>query len=93
MTLAVSAAYSYGDENPQLLSVAEGQGRVRLDQAGLALAAGLADGKGESRQQRSVVFRDGPEGEQGGIGVLRRGDLSAVFKLSLIHISEPTRPY
>ena len=82
MTLAVSAAYAYGDENPQLLSVAEGQGRVRLDQAGLALAAGLADGKGESRQQRSVVFRDGPEGEQGGIGVLRHGDLSAVFKFT-----------
>ena len=82
MTLAVSAAYAYGDGNPQLISVAEGQGRVRLDQAGLALAAGLAAGKGQSPQQRSVLLRDGPEGKQGGIGVLRRGDLAAVFKFS-----------
>jgi hypothetical protein len=27
-------------------------------------------------------LRDGPEGKQGGIGVLRRGDLSAVFKFT-----------
>jgi len=82
MTLAVSAAYAYGDESPELLSVAEGQGRVRLDQAGLALASGLANGRAVPRQQRSVVLRDGPEGEQGGIGVLRRGDLAAVFKFT-----------
>ena len=82
MTLAVSAAYAYGDENPQLLSIAEGQGRVRLDQAGLALAVGLASGKGEARQQTSVLLRDGPEGKQGGISVLRRDDLAAVFKFT-----------
>ena len=82
MTLAVSAAYAYGDESPQLLSVAGGQGRVRLDQAGLALAAGVADGRAEARDQRSVLLRDGPEGKQGGIGVLRRGNLSAVFKFT-----------
>jgi hypothetical protein len=82
MTLAVSAAYAYGDKNPQLLSVAEGQGRVRLDQAGLALATGLAAGRAEPREQRSVLLTDGPEGKQGGIGVLRRDNLSAVFKFT-----------
>ena len=82
MTLAVSAAYAYGDKNPQLLSVAEGQSRVRLDQAGLALAAGLAAGRAEPREQRSVLLRDGPDGKQGGIGVLRRDNLSAVFKFT-----------
>ena len=82
MALAVSAAYAYGDKNPQLLSVAEGQGRVRLDQAGLALAAGLAAGRAEPREQRSVLLRDGPDGKQGGIGVLRRDNLSAVFKFT-----------
>ena len=82
MTLAVSAAYAYGDESPQLLSVAEGQGRVRLDQAGLALASGLAEGRAEPRQHRSVLLSDGPEGKQGGIGVLRGGDLAAVFKFT-----------
>jgi hypothetical protein len=82
MTLAVSAAYAYGNQSPQLLSVAEGQGRVRLDQAGLALAAGVADGRAEARDQRSVLLRDGPEGKQGGIGVLRRSNLSAVFKFT-----------
>ena len=82
MTLAVSAAYAYGNQSPQLLSIAEGQGRVRLDQAGLALAAGVADGRAEARDQRSVLLRDGPEGKQGGIGVLRRSSLSAVFKFT-----------
>lgn len=82
MTLAVSAAYAYGDRNPQLLTIAEGQGRVRLDQAGLALASDLARGKGEQRQQTSILLRDGPEGNQGGIGVLRGGDLAAVFKFT-----------
>ena len=82
MALAVSAAYAYGDKNPQLLSVAEGQGRVRLDQAGLALATGLAAGRAEPQEQRSVLLRDGPEGKQGGIGVLRRDNLSAVFKFT-----------
>lgn len=82
MTLAVSAAYAYGDRNPQLLTIAEGQGRVRLDQAGLALASDLAKGKGEQRLQTSVLLRDGSEGNQGGIGVLRGGDLAAVFKFT-----------
>ena len=82
MTLAVSAAYAYGDKNPELLSVAEGQGRVRLDQAGLALATGLAAGRAEPREQRSVLLTDGPEGKQGGVGVLRRDNLSAVFKFT-----------
>lgn len=82
MMLAVSAAYAYGDETPKLLSVAEGQGRVRLDQAGLALAAGLVGDKRESQPARSVLLRDGAEGKQGGIGVLRSGDLAAVFKFT-----------
>ena len=82
MTLAVSTAYWYGDKNAQLLPVAKGQGRVTLDRAGLALAADLAQGQVERRQQSSVVLRDGPDGNQGGIAVLRAGGLAAVFKFT-----------
>ena len=82
MTLAVSAAYAYGDRDPQFLGIAEGQGRVRLDQAGLALAEDIALRRGEPLQQQSVVLRDGPEGNEGGIGVLRGGDLAVVFKFT-----------
>ncbi len=82
MTLAVSTAYWYGDKNAQLLAVAQGQGRVTLDRAGLALATDLAQDQVEPRRQSSVVLRDGPDGNQGGIAVLRAGGLAAVFKFT-----------
>ena len=82
MTLAISTAYWYGDKNAQLVAIAQGQGRVTLDRAGLALAADLAQGQVEPRRQSSVLLRDGAEGTQGGIAVLRAGDLAAVFKFT-----------
>ncbi|MDA8755026.1 heparinase II/III-family protein, partial [Luminiphilus sp.] len=82
MTLAVSTAYWYGDKNAQLLAVAQGQGRVTLDRAGLALATDLAQDQVEPRRQSSVVLRDGPDGNQGGIAVLRAGGLAAVLKFT-----------
>ncbi|MBR9912119.1 MAG: alginate lyase family protein [Gammaproteobacteria bacterium] len=82
LVTAVDLAYHYGDQNPQLLSIAEKQGQVLLDESGLSVALGIQQGKAEPFVKKSVNLRDGPDGKQGSIGVLRYGneDLTLVFK-------------
>ena len=82
LVTAVNIAYYYGGRNPQLLSVAQTQGKVLLDQTGLAVAQDIDSGKAEPFLKHSVNLTDGAEGAQGGIAVLRAGqeDLTAVFK-------------
>ncbi|QFU77774.1 alginate lyase family protein [Halioglobus maricola] len=82
LVTAVNIAYHYGGQNPQLLSVAEAQGQVLLDQAGLSVAMGIAAGKAEPFIKTSVNLSDGPQGQKGGVAVLRAGreDLTVVFK-------------
>ncbi len=82
LVAAVDIAYHYGDRDPRLLSIAERQGSVLLDQAGLSVAIAVRDGKAEPFVKKSVNFSDGPNGKQGGISVLRYGneDLTLVFK-------------
>ena len=45
LVTAVDIAYHYGDKNPQLLSVADKQGEVLLDQSGLSVAMDIRDSK------------------------------------------------
>lgn len=82
LVTAVDIAYHYGDQNPQLLSIAEKQNEVLLDQSGLAVAMGIRDGKTQAFVKNSINLSDGPDGKQGGVGVLRYGneDLTLVFK-------------
>ena len=82
LVTAVDIAYHYGGQNPQLLSVAEKQGQVLLDQAGLSVAIGLRDGKTQTFVKQSINLSDGVEGDEGGVAVLRYGDedLAVVFK-------------
>jgi len=84
LVTAVDIAYHYGRRDPQLLSVAEKQNQVLLDQAGLSVAMDIRDGKAKPFVKKSVRFTDGPEGEQGGVGILRYGseDLTLLFKYS-----------
>ncbi len=79
---AVDIAYHYGGNNPQLLSIAQEQGKVLLDDSGLAVAMGLRDGKATPFEKKSINLSDGPKGKQGGVGILRYGneDLTLVFK-------------
>ncbi len=79
---AVDIAYHYGSMDPQLLSIAEQQNQVLLDQAGLSVAIGVRDGKAQPYVKKSVNYSDGPDGKQGGVGVLRYGneELTLVFK-------------
>jgi len=79
---AVDIAYRYGGKNPQLLSIAQEQGQVLLDDSGLDVALGIRDGLAKPFEKKSINLSDGPKGEQGGVGILRYGneDLTLVFK-------------
>lgn len=77
---AVSIAYKYGGRNPQLLSVAENQGRVSLDEAGFVISEALKEGKKIPFNKESINLSDGPKGNQGGVAVLRKDKLELVFK-------------
>jgi hypothetical protein len=84
LVAAVDIAYHYGGRNPQLLSIAEIQDSVLLDEAGLSVAMGIRDGKAEAFEKSSINLGDGSDGKQGGVSVLRYGneDLTLVFKYS-----------
>ncbi|MGB5553652.1 MAG: alginate lyase family protein, partial [Flavobacteriaceae bacterium] len=79
---SVDIAYHYGGHNPELLSIAEKQDQVLLDDSGLAVALGIRDGKAKPFLKKSINLTDGSDGKQGGVGILRYGDeeLTLVFK-------------
>lgn len=79
---AVDIAYHIGTRNPQLLSVAQKQGQVLLDDAGFSVAVDIRDGNSEPFQKRSINLADGKDGDKGGVAVLRYGEeaLTLVFK-------------
>ncbi|GAB3061944.1 oligoalginate lyase [Stenotrophomonas tumulicola] len=56
-----------------LLSVAEQQGRLLLTPEGLQVAQALADGKAKPFDYRPMLLRDGPDGDRGGLAILRMG--------------------
>ena len=84
LVTAVDIAYHYGDRDPRLLSVAEKQNQVLLDQSGLSVAMDIRDGKAKPFIKQSVSLTDGAKGEQGGLTLLRYGseDLTLLFKYS-----------
>ncbi len=57
--------------NKQLLSIAREQGSVVISEAGLKVAQDI--GLAEPFVHRTLIVRDGPDGNHGGIGVLRNG--------------------
>ncbi|MCC8188790.1 MAG: alginate lyase family protein [Bacteroides sp.] len=57
--------------NKQLLSIAREQGSVVISEAGWKTAQDMA--LAEPFVHRTLIVRDGPDGDQGGIGVLRDG--------------------
>ena len=79
---AVNIAYHAGGRDPRLLDIARKQGRVLLDDSGIAVALAVRNGKTRPFEKRSVNLTDGPDGTQGGVAVLRHGneDLTLVFK-------------
>ncbi|MFB9054948.1 alginate lyase family protein [Formosa undariae] len=80
---ALDIAYYYGDRDPSLLSIAQEQGRVQLDQTGLAVAMDIRDGKAKPFDKKSLLLTDGADGDQGAISILRstkNDDLTLVGK-------------
>ena len=70
---AVNIGYYFGSQDPKLLSIAELQGRVLLDDTGLLVAQGITDNKAQPFTKQSLELRDGPQGDQGAVGILRAG--------------------
>ncbi len=68
---AVDYGYALYGQDPSLLTLAREQGSVTLDAAGLAVATALAAGKATAFHPPSIVFTDGAEGNEGGVGILR----------------------
>ena len=80
LVTAVDISYHFGEQDPGLLSIAEKQGSVLLDDSGLAVALGIKNGKVKPFEKKSINLSDGPDGKQGGVGILRLEDLELVFK-------------
>ena len=82
LVTAVDIAYLVGGRDPRLLSIAEEQGQVLLDDAGFSVAAAIRDGSAQPFEKSSINLTDGPNGQQGGVAVLRQGDedLTLAFK-------------
>ncbi|MEX1381930.1 alginate lyase family protein [Lutibacter sp.] len=76
----VDIGYHFGGNNPELLSIAEMQDEVTLDDAGLAVALGIKEGKAKPFDKKSIELSDGANGDEGAVGILRSGDLELVFK-------------
>ncbi|KJD33734.1 heparinase [Tamlana sedimentorum] len=77
---AVDIAYQFGGKNPELLSIAEKQNKVTLDDAGLSVALGLKAREAKPFEKKSIELSDGPNGKQGAVGILRSNPLEVVFK-------------
>jgi len=77
---AVDIGYHFGGNNPELLSVAKEQGEVTLDDAGLAVALGIKEGKTKPFVKKSIELSDGANGDEGAVGILRSDNLELVHK-------------
>ncbi len=80
LVTAVDIAYHFGGNNAELLSIAKKQDCVLLDDSGLAVALGIKEGKEKLFEKKSINLSDGPNGDQGGVGILRSEGLELVFK-------------
>lgn len=80
LVTAVDISYHFGVQDPGLLTIASEQNKVLLDDSGLAVALGIKNGKAKPFEKKSINLSDGPEGKQGGVGILRNKDIELVFK-------------
>lgn len=69
---AVAIAYAR-TRDARLLDIAKRQGRTVLTSDGLTVAEGLQAGREQPFDFRSLLLRDGPAGERGGLALLRKG--------------------
>jgi len=82
---AVNIAYKNFGKDPMLLSIAEKQGKVIIDDAGFQVARDIALGLSKPFKHKSISYRDGAEGKSGGVTVMRsssqgESELCVLFK-------------
>jgi hypothetical protein len=81
---AVDAIYNLCGRDPQLLSIAEEQGKVQLDYGGYIVAKDIATGKLTAFKKQATAYTDGADGKSGGVAILRGGnerhEISCLFK-------------
>ena len=80
LVTAVDISYYFGTQDSGLLSIAEKQNKVLLDDSGLAVALGIKNGLAKPFDKKSINLSDGPDGTQGGVGILRNKEIELVFK-------------
>src|SRR5690606_213963 len=73
LVYGLDIAYADIEAAPDLLDIAQKQGRVIVSDAGLAVARDVADGKAVPFKYVSQWIRDGEDGREGGVGILRAG--------------------
>jgi len=73
LVYGVDLAYADIKPDADLLDIASKQNRVIISDAGLKVAEDLAKGKAEPFKYKSLWIRDGRNGDEGGLGVLRSG--------------------
>lgn len=72
LVAGIGIAYAQ-THDAQLLSIAQRQRRVLLTPEGLAVATALAQGRAQPFAFGSVLLRDGAQGDQGALAILRSG--------------------
>ncbi|WP_455433269.1 alginate lyase family protein [Yeosuana marina] len=80
LVTAVDIAYHFGSQDPELLSIAKKQDKVVLDDTGMSVALGVKEGKEKPFVKTSINLSDGPNGDQGGVGILRNSNFELVLK-------------
>jgi len=80
LVTAVDISYHFGTQDPGLLSIAQKQDRVLLDDSGLAVALGIKNNQAKPFTKKSINLSDGPNGTQGGVAILRNEAIELVFK-------------
>lgn len=68
---AINASYAADTTNKELLSIAQMQGNYIVSAAGLTTARAVAADQAEPFKFRSLLSRDGADGTQGGIAIIR----------------------
>ena len=68
---AVDIAYLFGGRDAALLSIAEKQGRVQLDNSGMAVALAIKNKLSKPFEKKSIDLSDGSTGQDGGVAILR----------------------
>lgn len=83
---AINIGYYYGNQNRMWLDIANQQGKVLLDDTGRRISEDISSGLSIPFKHKSESYKDGTDGSNGGIAILRTSagnlPLTALFKYS-----------